>query len=185
MKEVWKDIPNYEGYYQVSNLGNVKSLKKWCGNKYISKWKNEEKNIRQATHYHGYKYVYLSKNKERKKKYVHRLVAETFIPNPNNLKEINHIDGNKQNNSINNLEWCTRKENVIHSYKNKLLIAKRGKDNKNSKAVTQYDIKGNIIKEWYCIKDVTRELGIADISISRCCRNKQKTAGNYIWKYKK
>lgn len=185
MKENWKDIKNYEGLYQISNFGRIKSLKKWCGNKYVQKWTKCEKILKQAKHYHGYKYVILSKNKETKKEYVHRLVARAFLNNDNEYKEINHKDGNKQNNCVENLEWCDRSWNVSHSYKSGLLVPKRSKNNVLSKAVIQYDKNGSFIKKWDCIKDVFRELNIKDISITKCCKNQQKTAGGYIWKYEK
>lgn len=170
-KEIWKDIEEYEGLYQISNFGNVKNKK--------------NKKIKEATHYHGYKYVMLSKNKKQKKKYIHRLVAQAFIENPNNYKEVNHKDGNKENNYIDNLEWCTRSYNVLHSYKNHLLVAKKGKNNSMSKPVVQYTNDGIFIKKWDCINDVFRALKIRDICISRCCRGLQKTAGGFKWKYLK
>lgn len=112
MKEIWKDIKNYEGLYQVSNLGKVRSLYKWDINKkqYIKENKILKLNTR-----NNYYIVQLTKNKKRKSKQVHRLVAEAFILNPKNKPFINHIDFNTKNNNINNLEWCTQKENVNHS----------------------------------------------------------------------
>ena len=119
MKEIWKDINGYEGLYQVSNLGRVRSL-----NRYVnSAIKNNNKVIRKGkilkfnSNWNNYLQVNLSKCGKEKMFAVHRLVALTFIPNPNNLSQVNHIDGNKFNNSVNNLEWCTAKENINHSWK--------------------------------------------------------------------
>lgn len=108
MKEIWKDIKGYEGKYQVSNLGNVKSLERFDKyNRYV-----KEKILIPRKHTGGYLRVGLS----RKDFYIHRLVAEAFIPNLKNKKYINHIDGDKTNNNINNLEWCTANENMQHAY---------------------------------------------------------------------
>lgn len=102
MNEIWKDIVGYEGFYQVSNLGRVRSLK--CIKRTI--FNNS-----------GYEIVNLKVKRKQKNKLVHRLVAETFIPNPFNKEQVNHKDGNKKNNSVDNLEWCSRHENMVHAYK--------------------------------------------------------------------
>lgn len=116
------------------------------------------------------------KNNKQKTYLIHRLVAEAFIPNSNNYLEINHKDENKQNNNVDNLEWCTRSYNINY-----------GKRNNNiCKAVMQYDKKGKFIKEWKSIMEVQRNLGLNNSNISQCCQNKSKykSVGGYIWKYK-
>lgn len=111
MEEVWRYIKGYEGKYQVSNLGNIKSFYK-CKNGKIMK---------QLANPNGYLYVALDKgNRNYKRFLIHRLVAQTFLPNIENKPQVNHIDGNKHNNKLDNLEWVTGSENQIHSYKHKL-----------------------------------------------------------------
>lgn len=104
--EEWKDIEGYEGIYQISNLGNVKSLKY-----------HKEKRIKSNKNRNGYLKIGLILNGKRKHISIHRLVAKAFIPNPNSLPEVNHIDGNKENNKVENLEWNNRKQNSLHAYK--------------------------------------------------------------------
>lgn len=124
MIEIWKDIPEYEGYYQVSNLGNVRSLDRIrethpSAKKQFKVFKKGFLLTPDLTH-GGYLRFSLSKDKKTKKFSSHRLVAQAFIPNPENKEQVNHKDGNKLNNSIDNLEWCTGSENIRHAYKNGL-----------------------------------------------------------------
>lgn len=169
--EVWKDIKGYEGKYQVSNMGRVKSLLKWypLQNRYIQR----EKILKNCTDTKGYLIVKLCFNNEKTCK-VHRLVAETFIPNTENKPQINHINGDKTDNRVENLEWCTNQENAIHSHKNGLQPSVR---------VAQYDLDGNFIREWDSIKEASEKTNSTHISM--CCRGhkKYKTSGGYIWKY--
>lgn len=131
----------------------------------------------------GYPIIGLSKNGKLRTRTIHRLVAETFIDNPNNYSIINHKDCNKTNNNINNLEWCTQKHNVRESFRNGLQKAPKGKESTSSKRVEQYDIEGNFIKMWDCTMDIQRELGIANQYISACCLGKKKTSHGYLWRY--
>ena len=131
MKEIWKDIPNYEGLYQVSNLGRVKSL----GNK-----SNHNKSIIMKLTYtkKGYLQVRFCKNYKKTTHRVHRLVAETFIDNPNNYKEVNHINGNKSDNRVCNLEFCNASMNSQHAWDNNLRTRRIGKkilESKKSKSI--------------------------------------------------
>ena len=114
--KIWKDIPDYEGLYQVSNFGEVKSLPK-IRNVFSSNYIAKERILKPALNDSGYKIVVLTKNKKSKSLRVHRLVALAFIPNLENKPQVNHKDGNKLNNHIDNLEWCTNSENEIHAYK--------------------------------------------------------------------
>ena len=138
---------------------------------------------------HGYLAVSLLKKGKRKNKRVHRIVAETFLNNNDKNKNVvNHIDGDKTNNNINNLEWCTQQENVQHALKTglavfnpKLLI----KNRKNKgREIIQLDTEGNAIREWKTITEAERELGFKSSHISECCSGKCKTSRGFVWRYK-
>ena len=143
--------------------GRVKSL----GNKSNHK---ESIFLKQTKDKDGYLRVILQKNKKRKICTVHRLVAETFIPNPENKPQVNHKDENKQNNNVSNLEWSNAKENIRYS---------------QSKKVNQFSMNGEFIKTWSCITEASDKLNIAFTNISACCRNygRVKSAGGYRWKF--
>ena len=170
MEEIWKDIEGYEGLYQVSNVGRVKSLR----NNII---------LKNSIKRNGYESVKLSANNISKEYYIHRLVANAFISNPNNYLEINHKDEDKANNCADNLEWCTREYNVNYGTgtRRSQLSNTNGKC---SKPVLQYTLEGIFIKEWKSTMDVQRNLGFDHANISRCCRGKYAYAYGYIWKYK-
>lgn len=181
--EVWKDIKGYEGLYQVSNFGRVKSLERQMklnlnkDKKMIKKEKIlKPGKVGTRRNYLG---VELVKNFKYKHKYIHRLVAETFIPNPNNYNEVNHKDENTLNNCVSNLEWCNTKYNV--NYGQRTLKATK----KLSKPIIQYDLEKKFIREWDSMRDASRNLNINIGTISRCCKGEFKKAGKYIWKYKK
>lgn len=123
MTEIWKDIVGYEGLYQVSNLGRVKSLPKMVGFRSQS-----EKLTAIFADKHGYHKTNLYKNHTHKQAYVHILVAQAFVPNGSNKPQINHIDGDKSHNFVENLEWCTASENVVHAYSTGLKHGKKGID---------------------------------------------------------
>lgn len=169
MKEVWKDIPNYEGLYQINNFGNIKSLYNYRG----------KNNILKPRIKRGYYTIGLRKDGKRKWIGIHRLLADTFIPNPNNYPVVNHKDENKLNNNLDNLEWCTVSYN--NSYGTRLERVK----SKVAKTIMQYDLKGNFIKEYTSLMDASRELKFSAANISNCANGKFKQANGYIWKYKK
>lgn len=195
MQEIWKPVNGFENLYEISNKGNLKALEKsWMAINYKSKTYHKitfrEKMIKPSISKCGYKQVILCKNNKTYGKTIHKLVAEAFIPNIENKKCVNHIDGNKLNNNVNNLEWCTHKENSKHSWENGLeksyLKGKKGKLHNTSKSVNQYDKDGNFIRNWDCISDIKRELNIDSGRISKCCKHYKycNTAGGYIWEYK-
>lgn len=163
MSETWKVI-HLNTNYEVSNLGRVRNKKGL-----LLKPQKTEK---------GYLRVDLSKDGKTKHYKVHRLVASAFIPNKNNLPQINHKDENKQNNRVDNLEWCTHKENTQHAFKTGLYDNKL---NMIRKPVVQYDLKFNKIKVWSCAEEVKNKLNIGHIA--SVCKGERKTAGGYIWRY--
>ncbi|MDM5434391.1 NUMOD4 domain-containing protein [Bacillus hominis] len=186
--EVWKDIEDYEGKYQVSSLGRVKSLDRivrHSGNhERIQHGKILKLTLNSVS---GYLQVGLYLEGKVKKYNVHRLVAETFINNPGNKPEVNHIDENKTNNTVINLEWCTRKENENHGTKKQRKTKNTDYESirlKNSKVVIQYDSSGKLINEWNSIADINKQLGYSKGNISGCCNGKLEKAYGYVWKFK-
>ena len=163
-EELWKDIPNYEGLYQISNLGNIMSIRR-------------KRLIKSDRRKDGYIQVHLIKDKKMKNFLLHRLVAITFIENYNDYEFINHIDGNKENNSLNNLEWCDRSYNILHAYDNELI--------KKRKKVEQYDKDNNLLNIYESIMEASKKTNIDRSNISACCKGKKKhkSAGGYIWRY--
>lgn len=123
----------------------------------------------------GHGYLQVIRNGKRYS--VHRLVAECFIPNPNNYPQVNHIDEDKSNNRVENLEWCDRKYNCNYGTRNERSAKAR------SKLVNQYSLDGKLVKVWPSVIDVERSLGYGQGNISACCLGKFKTAYKYIWKY--
>lgn len=181
MAEVWKDIPGYEGLYQVSDLGRVRSLERW---RYNPKCKDGKQyvpeKILKAAERTGYLVVAINKNGKRKSYSVHRLVAQAFIPNPENKRTVNHKDGNKKNNRVSNLEWNTDSENVNHAIITGLL--KFENNRKGSKEVEQYDKNMNLIATYPSMREAERA-GFKEPKICLCCNGKRKFHGGYIWKY--
>ena len=163
MMEIWKDIEGYEGLYQISNKGRVKSLK----------W-GKERILKPGWNTGGYLKVYLFKNTEAQDRLVHRLVAEAFIPNPYNKPQVNHKDENKKNNCVENLEWITCMDNCNYGTRNERI----------SRKILQYSKSGEFIREWVGALEVERVLGINNSDIIQCCKGRRKSAGSFIWQYK-
>jgi len=178
-KEKWRDIKGYEGLYQVSNLGRVKSLERTVTRKNGRKFSVKERILKPFSNQDGYLRVGLYEDDSGKRKTikVHRLVCEAFHENPEDKPCVNHIDENKANNSASNLEWCTYEENVNHGTRN----ARSAKA--LSKLVGQYTRDGKLIKIWQSTMEVKRQLGFNAGAISEAARGKLKTAYGYIWKY--
>lgn len=169
--ENFRDIEGYEGLYQVSNYGRVKSLGNGGSNN------SKERILKPAKNTSGYLFVNLCKEGKAKKYLVHRLVAEAFIPNPNNLTEINHIDEQKTNNQISNLERCDRCYNI--NYGNRTDRAKDKQKIAHCKKILC--ITTNTI--YNSIKEASQILNISSSNICYCCNGKRKTCGGLKWKY--
>lgn len=177
-KEIWKDIIGYEKLYQVSSLGRIKSLSRNASNVCL-----KEKILKKRYDKKGYVSVSLYKDNDCKSFKIHRLVAIAFIENNENKPQVNHINGIKDDNKLENLEWVTNKENQIKAWETGLQKSKKYENNSFSKEVFQYDINNNFIKKWNCINRAKDEMKMKSIHISGCCKGKRKTAGGYIWKY--
>ena len=204
MQELFLDIEGYEGLYQISNLGNVKSFKSVSKNKILKPVLRK-----------GYATVILRKNKVNKLHSIHRLIATAFIPNPDNLPQVNHIDGNKSNNNVDNLEWCTHLENMRHAFKTglvnrkpltneqKLKVSKATKEVMNRLEVKEkmkqlakekVGAKSARHKEvinldtgetFISVREASKFYGISESFLASCCRGEYSLAGGYRWKYLK
>jgi|WetSurMetagenome_2_1015567.scaffolds.fasta_scaffold572974_2 hypothetical protein len=179
MTEIYKDIPGFEGFYQIGNLGNVKSLPRRVINRPI-----HGRILKTQVTKKGYITVTLNKNSKKTSRLVHNIVAVAFVENPENLKEVNHVDGIKSNNKSGNLEWSTRSENILHAFRLGLIKRAFGKANKKSKPVLQYSLNGIFIKEYESANIAARELNINFGNICSVCRGDRVKAANFIWKYK-
>lgn len=162
--EIWKDITDYEGLYLISDLGNIRNFR-------TGRILKKQRNTR------GYHKVNLSKNGKLQTVYVHKLVANHFLSNPNGLLEVNHINENKLDNRVENLEWCTRSYNV--NYGNRTEKQKI----KLSKPVRQFSKRGEIIASYPSIIQAGRENKLSNSCISACCRGLRHTCGGYVWQY--
>ena len=175
--EIWKDVEGWEGVYEVSNAGRIRKNGK----------------ILKCGVWSRYKVVRLREKERASTVYVHRLVAKSFIPNPEMKPIVNHIDGNKLNNNVCNLEWCTKQENEIHAWKHGMKEKIRITSRENVKiarlfnhskiSVTQKDMSGNVLMIWDSASDAMKETGIDGSAITKCCRGKLKQTGGYKWQY--
>ena len=181
MQEVWKDIEGYEGKYQISNLGNVKSLQ-YRGHEGVIR------NLVPKVNNYGRLWVELMKDGKKRQFLIHRLVGMAFIPNPDNLPQINHMDENPKNNRVDNLEWCTGEYNVHYYIERHPMAARNRKSTgkyhrKLDKPVNQIDFDGNIVKQWDDARTVVNEFGYNQWSITQCCDGKRNTAYGFRWQY--
>ena len=174
--EEWRDIKGFEGLYQISSYGRVKSLERtvWNGKGY---YKKSEKIRKGYDNGDGYLYVNLCKEGKRKQYRINRLVAMAFIPNPNNLPEVNHKDENTKNNCVENLEYCSRSYNINHGTRNKRVAKKL------SKPVFSVNKESGLIMWWQSASEASRQLGISQGNICDCLKGRQKSTGGYYWHY--
>ena len=187
MQEVWKDIKDYEGCYQVSNFGRVRSLDRLDRNGF----KRNGVIKKPQDNGNGYQYVQLKKDAKRKNFYIHRLVATYFINEIADKDFVNHKDGNKKNNMVDNLEWCTQSENMKHAYESGLNVpditalheAKASYDKKNAKTVIQKDANGAIINTYESVKAAHVAIKRKNTGfINRACKTGCIAYG-YFWEY--
>lgn len=170
--ELWVEIEGYNGKYWVSNHGRVKMVEMQFFNKPFRLMKPQTAK--------GYKCIRLYNSKGWKDYLVHRLVADYFIPNPNNFPHVNHKDENPSNNMADNLEWCTRLYNVRYGT---AIERKKEKLKKYKKPVEQYSKDGVFIKRWDSATDAANELGLYSHCICQVAKGINKTHGGYVWKY--
>lgn len=189
-EEIWKDVVGYEGTYEVSSFGRVKSLARTVFvNKHYQPIRERILAINMNTG--KYSVVELSMFGKHKTTLVHRLVAAAFIPNPNNLATINHIDGNKQNNRVGNLEWMTQLDNVRHAISIGIgtsgCTGRFNEKHHRSKVVYQYDLNGVFIKQFPSLSEVGRQLNVTICAVSMCIRNPKrlKQVRGYRWSYER
>ena len=180
MKEEWKDIAGYEGYYEISNCGMVRSL---FDNH--EKRREKPKILKPCKCRGGYLHIGLHKDGKGKYFMIHRLVTEAFLPNPSNLPFINHKDEDKTNNCVGNLEWCSVVYNNNYGSRNaRIAKSKLGHKCSHSRPIECYDKEMNLISTFESSYDAMRKTGINADSIRRCCRGEKSrhTAGGFIWK---
>ena len=187
MQEVWKSIEGYEGKYEISSLGRVKSLTDKNG-------KNRELILKPRVSKNGYLYLNLWESSKGRAKKIHRMVAEAFLPNPENLPVVNHLNCVKTDNRVENLEWTTHSGNALHASQNgrlrnqwgenNAMYGKHGKDNPCSKTLVQKTLDGAVVAIWENSVIAAEKLGVCRHSLTRCARGERKSAYGYIWEYK-
>ena len=172
MEEYWKDVPGYEGEYQVSNLGRVKSFVQ-----------NKNGKILKTHLQEGYQRVALTKDKTHKQYGVHQLVMLTFIGDCPKGKEIDHINTIRNDNRLENLRYCTRQENLHNPITNMRIILANKTYKKKKKPILQYTFNGELLRQWECVEDASKALGCTPTLINLCIKGRLKTAGGFKWQY--
>ena len=176
MTEVWKAIDGYEGLYEVSNTGLVRSLN--FNNT------SRAKLLKPRKRQDGYLSVNLCKNGKHKSIMIHRLVASAFIQNPLNLETVNHKDENRANNTVSNLEWLSRKDNINYGTHNKRVAEANVNNPKRSKQVQMFDKStGDLLTTFPSTKEAERRTSIAQENICHACKGRYKSAGGFVWRY--
>ena len=187
MQESWKDIPNFEGRYQVSNLGRVKSLSRIV-NTGRNGYRKIKEHILVPRNFNNYQKISIRIHPKRYWFDIHRLVADAFIPNPSNLPEVNHKDSNPCNNKVDNLEWCNQSYNIKYAYKYGNAkptkgCFKKGNIPHNRKKINQYSKNGEFISSYISIKEASDYTHIKRTAINNCLNSRCKTSGGFIWRY--
>lgn len=176
---IWKAIQGYDGYYEVSDSGLVRSVDRVIPDKKLGSKRLKGRIMKQSesvgkTRDSGYLVVNLRKNHAFEVKLVHRIVAETFIANPLGLPTVNHKDGNKRNNNVANLEWASYSENNIHALKN-------GLRNPRGAYIRQMNLDGGYVSDFRSVCEASRATGIGRSMISHCVNGREKSAGGFLW----
>lgn len=184
--EIWKDIKGFEGRYQVSNMGRVRSLDMtWLTYNWkrqgLMECKRKGKILKPKTKRNGYFSVCLRDGVRKEFHSIHRIVAETFIPNPNNLPQINHKDEDKSNNRVDNIEWCTAKYNSNYGTRKARIREYHIKSVMTP--IIQYDMDGNVINTFESLSEAERMSGVSSIDIAGVCKGRRASAHGYIFKY--
>ena len=184
--EVWKDVAGYEGLLQVSNLGRVKTLDHYVRHKKAEHLKRIKERIHTVQIGNsGYKYFMFCYNGQSKHLQIHRLVATAFIPNPENKPQVNHINADKLDNRVENLEWCTPSENMQHAYKNRLIpldkVGKKGALNNSARPVDSYSLDGQFLKHFDTMKEAANEYNIPLSGVCNCCNGYSKTCHGMVF----
>lgn len=177
MEEIWKDIVGYEGYYQVSNIGRIRSVDRYVQSKGGGKKFVKGRMLVPQYCSNGYLFHGFCKNNVVKQIMLHRVVAIAFLPNPNNYPEVNHKDEDITNNCVDNLEWCTSKYNANYGTRKEKLAQLR------RKPVNQLDLNGNFIRRWRSAKDACESLGIDRSGVMRVCKGRRPNYGGFKWEY--
>ena len=178
--EVWADIPGYEGQYQVSTYGRVRSLDHY-GSNGVSMILYKGKILKPCMGSEGYPHIYLSGGPQRSFM-IHRLVAGTFIPNFDNKREVNHRDENKLNNLVSNLEWLSSKENANYGTRNSRVVKAR-KESGFIKGVSMLNLDGNLVRDFESLSDAAKYVNGNRSNICACCNNRKEKAYGYRWRY--
>lgn len=178
MEEVWKDVEEFEGRYEVSNRGAVRSWVDKHGNR-----RTEPKALKPRKDHKGYLFVTLCKDGKMKNFRIHRMVAWAFVPNPQNLPQVNHLNEDKTDNRACNLEFCTQTYNNNYGTHNEKIAKARLNHPAMSRPVLQFSPSGNLVKEWPSLMEVQRQTGWRHGHISRCCHGKCQSAYQHVWRY--
>ena len=181
--EEWKPITGYEGFYEISNFGRIRSIDRIEYQRHysgiMSKYMHQGQIIKPGKRTNGYITIGLTKNGKRKTHSVHRLVALHFLEKPEGKDYINHLDADPTNNRVSNLEWCTQSENIQYAYDHGT------KKPPHLKPIGQYDMDGNLIKVWEGQTAAARALGIHQANILKVCQGNREQTGGFKWKYMK
>lgn len=183
MKEEWKDIEGYEGIYQVSNLGRVKSLQRFVNNTHCSKRLIKESILSVKRESHQYDYISLYKNNKGKRAYIHRLVAQAFIQNPNNYTDVNHKNEVKRDNRVENLEWCDKKYNNNYGTGKRRMIESRNAHKKwnAEREIHMYDLNGVYVRSFRSVVEAARYFNCSDSNIRPIIDKRHRSSFGYMF----